>query len=134
MNEYCKKLIYSLLLLLVVSCASPSSHIIIGEKRAPISVSEVKIFRVAPNNYIEIAIVSSTSAGSLKIGEQSKVDHTINLLKAEAASLGANGIILQGVNDQSVMVPMTSYSNNQTTTTYTQGHNKVAQGIAVYVE
>jgi hypothetical protein len=47
-----------------------------------------------------IARLDTSSQGSFSFGAQAKTDAVIKRLRAEAAKLGANGVILAGIGDQ----------------------------------
>jgi hypothetical protein len=80
-------------------CAT--SHVMIGRARPPISPDQVRIYLHPPStNYEEIALLDTSSKGSFSITAQRKTNAVIDRLKAEAAKLGANGILLSGVGDQ----------------------------------
>lgn len=81
-------------LLLLVACAS-TSHVITGKPRAPIDPALVTIYTTAPEKYEEIAVIDASSQMSFAFGDQNKMDAVMNRLKKEAASLGANGVLLQ---------------------------------------
>jgi len=83
----------------MVACA-PSSHVLIGTARPPISPSEVKVYSHPPPVFEEIAILDASSKSVFNAGGQRTTDKVVERLKAEAAQLGANGIILEGF-DQS---------------------------------
>lgn len=83
------------LILGLTGCAT--SHVMLGTPRAPISPEQVRIYTHAPEKYEEIAIIDSSSKGSFAITQQGRTDAVIARLKDEAAKLGANGIVLQGI-------------------------------------
>ena len=60
-----------------------------GIKRSPMSVDEVRIYRVAPESYEEIAIVSASAGHDFK-SNSALIDSAIQRLKEEAAKVGAN--------------------------------------------
>jgi hypothetical protein len=80
---------------LLAACSS-SSHVLVGAKRPPISPDQVKVYFEPPPRYEQIATLDATSS-SMFSSDQGKTDTAIAGLKAEAAKLGANGILLQGV-------------------------------------
>ena len=102
-----KNLLFKVLVLvffLVVGCY-PVSHIIIGNKRAPVNLSDVKIYAEFPSKYEKIAIIEAGSDFSFKdpsfdFTHQKKTDKALERLKNEAALLGANGIIIQSLSTQ----------------------------------
>ena len=96
--------ISALLVLLVSSylTACVSSHIIVGTVRPPIDPAQVQIYLRPPERYEEVAVLNTSSKNSLQLTAQSRTDIVIQRLKADAASLGANGVLLQSVGDQAV--------------------------------
>jgi len=61
----------------------------------------VQIYDRPPaRHFEEIARLDTSSQGSFSFTAQGKTDAVINRLKTEAAKLGANGVILQGIGDQ----------------------------------
>ena len=123
-------ILISILLTFISSCAS-SSHVLIGEKRSPISVNEVKIYSKEPKVFDVIAIIDASSKNSMVFTEQQKMDTAMVRLKEEAAKLGANGIILGSIGEEQVLVPMTQPNG---TTTYISGSHKAIKATAIYVD
>lgn len=110
----------------LAGCAS-TSHVMISPARPAIAPEQVRVyFEPPPTRYVEIAIVE-TASGPLTYGEQNKTNDVINKLRAEAARLGANGVLLQDVasgpagNRVGVGVGGGSYG----------GHTRVGGGIGV---
>jgi hypothetical protein len=127
--------------LLLAGCAT-SSHVLVGTARAPISPDQVKVYLQPPPKYEEIATIDATSRGSLTITSQQNMDKAIARLKQEAARLGANGILLQGVEDQQsgsigTGVGNSTFNGNTAIGTSLGGsfgiYNKAAKGLAIYV-
>jgi hypothetical protein len=125
-----------------VLAACVSSHVLVGTPRAPISPDQVKIYVHPPAKYEEIAILDSSSRVSLAITAQGKTDKVIERLKAEAAKLGANGILLQGIGDQQggaigAGVGSASASGNSATGfgfgSSAAVYQKAGSGMAIYV-
>src|SRR6202521_3430636 len=85
---------------LVVLAGCATSHVMVGNARPAISPSQVRIYLHPPENYDEIAILDTSSQGSFSFTQQGKMDVVVERLKAEAAKLGANGILLQSTGDQ----------------------------------
>lgn len=80
--------------LLMSGCAG-SSKVMVGQARPPIDPSQVQIYTVVPAGSQEIAQIESSSA--IGFGTQGQTDSAVARLKAEAAALGANGVVLMGV-------------------------------------
>ena len=125
---------------LLAGCAT--SHVMVGTPRAPISPSEVKVYLHPPERYDEIAILDTSSQGSFSFTQQGKMDVVVERLKAEAAKLGANGILLESNGDRyagsvSTGVGTASASGNTAwgvgTGFSAAALQKAGSGIAIYV-
>jgi len=134
------------LLAAVLACAAAacatSSHVLIGTARPPISPESVRVYYTPPPKYEEIATISASSQGSLALTSQQNMDKAMLRMKAEAAKVGANGILLQAVHDSQggslgAGVGNTSYGPGSAVGVGVGGAfaltNKVAQGLAIYV-
>jgi hypothetical protein len=85
--------------LLLAACVT--SHVLVGKARAPISPDHVQLFLEPPKiPYEQIAVLSTSSKHSFTFTAQGKSDVVIKRLKEEAATLGANGIVLQEITDE----------------------------------
>jgi hypothetical protein len=85
--------------LLLAACVT--SHVLVGKARAPILPDQVQLFLEPPNiPYEEIAVLSTSSKHSFTFTAQGKSDVIIKRLKEEAATLGANAIVLQEISDE----------------------------------
>jgi hypothetical protein len=74
------------------------SHELIGNARAPIAPDSVQLFLEPPaRRYEPIAVLRSSSRRSWSFTSQSKADVVVRRLKEEAASLGANGLLLDEI-------------------------------------
>jgi hypothetical protein len=125
----------------LAACA-PSSHILVGAARPPISPSEVKIYWQPPPSYEQIAILNASANSMFGTGGQGSVDKVIQRLKGEAARLGANGIILEGMFDRQTGSlgagsGSSSYSRNSAVDVGVGGslgiYKKSGQGRAIFV-
>jgi hypothetical protein len=127
--------------LLVVACAT--SHIMIGTPRPPISADLVKVYFHPPETkFDEIAMIDTSSKGGFGFTAQGKTDVVLKRLKEEAAKLGANGILLQGVGTQSTGSIGTGYSQATASGNSAYGtgigisgsiDQKVGSAVAIYV-
>ena len=126
---------------MLLGCAT-SSHVMLGTARPPISPESVRVYVQPPERYEEVATLDASSQGSFAITSQQNMDKAIARMKEEAAKLGANGILLQGVQDQqsgSIGTGMgsSSYGPSSSTGVGVGGsfgiYNKVAHGIAIFV-
>lgn len=116
----------------------------IGNARPAISPDAVQIYTRPPNApYEEIARLDSSSQMSFAFTAQGKTDAVIKRLKEEAAKLGANGVLLEGIGDQ----PSGSVGTGGGSTSYSGGgfvgggiginaglNRKVGGGVAIYVK
>jgi hypothetical protein len=131
----------ALLAAMLVGC-STSSHVMIGTAHPPISPESVRVYLQPPERYEEIATIDASSQGSFAITSQQNMDKAIARLKEEAAKLGANGVLLQGVQDQQsgsigTGVGSSSYGPSSSTGVGVWGsfgiYNKAAHAIAIFV-
>jgi hypothetical protein len=125
----------------VAACA-PSSHVLTGTARPPITPDQVKIYSSPPPNYQEIAVLDASSKSAFGTGGQKSVDKVVERLKIEAAKLGANGVILEGFQDAQTGsigsgVGSDSYSNHSAVGVGVGGslgiYKKTGHGEAIYV-
>ena len=146
MNVFSK--LSSILILLILSGCTivDGSAIVTGEQRASIPVEQVKIYRVAPDKYEEIAIVSA-SAGHDFQSNSALVESTITRLKQEAAKVGANGVLLSEIDERDspkTVLNVGSVSTNSSNGTSVYGNsNSVSvdrgdsytrmRGLAIFV-
>ncbi|MFT4198906.1 MAG: hypothetical protein QM601_13580 [Pseudoxanthomonas sp.] len=82
------------LLLGLAGCAG-ASKVMLAPARAPVDPASVRIYASVPPGAVQIAQIESKSA--IGFGTQGQTDAAVARLKAEAAKLGANGIVLVGV-------------------------------------
>jgi hypothetical protein len=68
----------------------------LGAARPALAPEQVRVYTTAPARYREVALVEAAS-GPFTYGEQNKMDSVMAKLRREAASLGANGLLLQGM-------------------------------------
>jgi hypothetical protein len=137
-----RRLYLAALTLSLGACAT--SHVMMGQARPPISPALVQVYFHPPaTKYEEIAMLDTSSKGGFGFTAQGKTDIVINRLKEEAAKLGANGVLIQGVGDQpggSVSTGFgqaNAYGNHATAGGIGFSGNvthKVGSGIAIYVE
>lgn len=91
----------TLLLVVVLSGCATGSMVVTGKTRPPISPEAVKVYTQAPSNHEVVAIVEASS--EIGLTRQGAADRAIQYLKEKAASVGANGIVLQGMGRSSNM-------------------------------
>ncbi|WP_416307149.1 hypothetical protein [Neptunicella sp. SCSIO 80796] len=110
----------------------------IGQARPAITPGQVRIYYTAPANYDEIAIITASSKHSWTVTDQAKIDKAIERMQIEAASLGANGILIQRTDDEysgSVGTGGSSLSGNVAlgTSVAIPIINKSVEGLAIFV-
>jgi hypothetical protein len=127
-------------LLLLGGCAT--SHVLVGTQRPPISPEEVRVYLDPPASFEKVALLESSSEGSWAFTSQQKTNKVIARLKEEAASLGANGILIQGIGSQQRGAVMNSFgtANSYGNTAYGTGFGVAApimvaagSALAIYV-
>jgi hypothetical protein len=128
----------------VLVCACATSHVMIGKARPAISPEDVRIYYRPPQSaYEEIARLNTSSQGSFSFTAQRKTDAVIRRLKIEAAELGANGVLLEGIADQTTGSIGTgtggdSYSGGSSfggaIGLSTGIKSKVGGGLAIYIQ
>ena len=126
----------------LAACA-PSSHVLVGQVRPPITPDQVTIYSHPPATpYDEIAVLDANSKSAFGTGGQKSVDKVIDRLKIEAAKLGANGVILEGFSDSETGsvgtgVGSDSYGNHSAVGVGLGGslgiYKKTGHGDAIYV-
>ena len=124
---------YLILILLLINC-HPVSHIVVGNKREATSPTDVKVYLDFPESYEKIALVDAGSNFSFKdpvilFAWQSKMNKALERLKVEAASLGANGILIVNT-DNKTYQSINSNENGVQTSTYEE---KFIKAIAIHV-
>jgi hypothetical protein len=129
--------ILSLCVALLSACAT-TSHVLTGKARAPIDPAQVQIYSTAPPAYEEIAVIDASSRSSGSFGDQKKMDTVIERLKKEAASLGANGVLLQSTGSEygggvGTGVGVGGGGVSIGTGIFSASDNKTGRGLAIYV-
>src|ERR1700747_87320 len=102
MSIAARGLVLGALLACAAAGCSTSSHVLIGTARPPLAPESVRVYSRPPPKYEEIATIQASSQGSLALTSQQNMDKAIQRLKAEAAKVGANGVLLHGVQDPPV--------------------------------
>ena len=127
-------------LLLAAFSGCATSYVMVGQARPPISPDQVQVYLHPPaNKYVEIALLDTSSRGSFAVTAQGKTNVVMDRLKAEAAKLGANGILLEGVGDQAGGSVGTGYATGSGHSAFGFGsaatvYHKKGGGLAIYVE
>ncbi|MBS0200226.1 MAG: hypothetical protein JSR70_07220 [Proteobacteria bacterium] len=122
-----------LILALGLAGCATSSHVLTGVARPAIAPDQVKLYSEPPQGrYEQIAVIDAISSQSFAMSSQQKTDKVIARLKEEAAKLGANGIILQGIANETsgggTGVSVGGYGGS-----YGGGHVGIGTGIGISI-
>jgi hypothetical protein len=137
-----KRTVLSLLMYLAVGACASSGPKMIGPARPAIPVEQVTVYSHAPAAYEEIATLSASTKSVFSPGGPAQIDKVVERLKAQAAQLGANGLILEGFSDAQTAslgtgVGSESYSRNTSVGVGVGGSfgifKKTGMGRAIYV-
>lgn len=109
---------------LLAGCAT--SHVLVGTRRAPIAPEQVRLYLDPPASFEKVALLESSSEGAIAITSQGKTNAVVARLKKEAASLGANGILLTSMGGATRGAVVTGTGS-------TYGSSFVGTGVAVPV-
>ena len=130
---------FNILILLSLFGCYPVSHIIIGEVKSPINVADVKVYFDFPKNCEKIAIVEASSNFALKdpsfdFTHQNKTDKALKRLKEEAASMGANGLVVNDLSTKKITSnQIRSDEDGKLHSSYSSYNLKEIKAIAIYV-
>lgn len=115
------------------------SYVLVGTAHPPTTAAQVRLYTTLPAMYEKIAFVSADSRNDFA-SEQNLSDHAIERLKEEAAKVGANGLLLNGIGNYQVgsrgVVIIPNYSNGYSTTgvaAMNASVGKEAKGLAIWV-
>ena len=129
--------------LTIALSACASSSVLVGTAREPISEDQVKVLIEPPAKYETVALLEASDLGANGFSAQSRMNKVIGRLKAEAAELGANAILLQGFDTNTIGAVGSGYANTSVSgnSAYTTGlgysaaqTSKVGKAIAIYIK
>jgi uncharacterized lipoprotein YajG len=129
------------LMLTMAGCAS-SSQTLTGLPRAPLSPSDVRVYTQAPQSFEEIAVLSASRKSVSSAGGERAIEKMIETMRAQAAQLGANGLLLEDFSDSDPVVVGTgvgsqTYTHNASIDVGVGGSlgvvKKAAKGRAIFV-
>ena len=137
MKSVAKFLTVVIICTLAACTLTRGSSVLLGTSRAAIEPSQVKLYTELPANYERVALLSADSRNDFA-SQQNLTNAAIERLKKEAAKLGANGILLDGIGNY--QVGTTGIITANTTGNFTAGTisgitrtGKAATGVAIYV-
>jgi hypothetical protein len=133
----------ALMMAVLAGCTSSQAELV-GNARPAISPNQVRVYLRPPESkYEQIANLTASSRGSFALTAAAKMDKVIERLKRRAAQLGANGLLLHGVGDQTAATlgAGVSTETNSPHSPYGLGfgasaffYGESGDGIAIYVE
>ena len=82
----------------LVACAT-SSQVLTGAPRSPISPAAVRVYTRAPESFEEIAVLGASRKSVSSAGGERAIAKMIDGMRAQAAQLGANGLLLEDFSD-----------------------------------
>src|SRR6202161_4032120 len=80
------------------ACAA-SSRVLTSMPSAPIAPSRVNVYTQAPHSFEEIAVLSASRKSVSSAGGERAIAKMIEAMRAQAAELGANGLLLEDFSD-----------------------------------
>jgi len=111
------------------------SSVVIGTPRPPVDPATVKLYTELPAHYVKIALLSADSRNDFA-SQQNLTNAAIDRLKREAAKVGANGILLNGIGNYQIGSSGVIVANPGSpigTAVMSTRTGKEATGIAIYV-
>lgn len=120
----------------VASCTlTRGSSVLIGTAHQPTDPARVKLYTELPKQYEKVALLSADSRNDFA-SQQNLTNAAIERLKKEAAKVGANGILLNGIGNYQVGssgVIIANPSSATGTSVMNTRTGKEATGVAIYV-
>lgn len=125
----------------LVACAT-SSQVITGARRAPISPAAVRVYTQAPESFEQIAVLRASRKSISSAGGERAIAKMIEEMRAQAAALGANGLLLEDFSDSAPFAVGTgvgsqTYTHNGSIDVGVGGNlgifKKIAEARAIFV-
>jgi hypothetical protein len=125
----------------LAACAT-SSQLLTGTPRSPISPAAVRVYTQAPESFEEIAVLAASRKSVSSAGGERAIAKMIEAMRAEAAELGANGLLLEDFSDSDPVaigtgVGSQTYTHNASINVGVGGSlgvvKKMAKARAIYV-
>jgi hypothetical protein len=82
----------------IAACTS-SSQLVTGVPRTAIPPAQVRVYTMAPTSFEEIAVLGASRKSISTAGGERAIARMIESLRAQAAQLGANGLLLEDFSD-----------------------------------
>ena len=93
-----RKLLLVALLALSGCAVTHETSVVVGKARPPTRPDQVKLYTSPPKQFEEISIISADATHAF-MQKQALMDQAILNAKKEAAKVGANGILIEGLGD-----------------------------------
>ena len=135
-----KALVCVLAAVALAGCAiTNETSVVVGKVRPATAPDQVKLYTKPPAKYEDVALVSADAAHDF-MSKQELMNISIAKLKAEAAKVGANGILLDNVGDLALgssgiamAQPLNRKGAAMAWGSSTNRTGKQASGMAIYV-
>lgn len=120
----------------LVGCTlTRGSSVVVGTARPAIDPSKVKLYLELPKKYEKVALLSADSRNDFA-SQQNLTNAAIDRLKKEAAKVGANGVLLNGIGNYQIGASGVVVANPGSpagTAVVNTRTGKEATGLAIYV-
>jgi hypothetical protein len=116
--------------------------VLTGTSRAALSPDAVRVYTRAPARFEEIAVLKASRRSLSADGGEHAIEKVIGTMKAQAAQLGANGLLLEEFSDAKsvnldTVVSTQAYTHNASISIGVGSPlgivTKIAQGRAIFV-
>jgi hypothetical protein len=87
--------LFAISLYLAIAACVSSSQLLTGVPRSPIAPTQVRIYTMAPQGFEEIAVLGASRKSVSTAGGERAIAMMIESMRAQAARLGANGLLLE---------------------------------------
>ena len=132
----------TLALVCLAGCAAATRTVLVNTPRPALTADQVQVYLRPPEaKYIEIANVYASSRGAFVFSTAAKIDKVVERLKAQAAKVGANGVLVHGVGSEAGGELGGGISTDSGRSPYVYGvggslllHQEGGDGVAIYVE
>jgi hypothetical protein len=123
------------------ACAT-SSQMVTGARHSPIAPAAVRVYTQAPESFEEIAVLAASRNSVSSAGGERAIAKMIESMRAQAAELGANGLLLEDFSDSDPVaigtgVGSQTYTHNASINVGVGGSlgvvKKTAQARAIFV-
>ena len=118
---------------LVFSGCAQQPVVVPAQKHSPSAAADVKIYQKEPAKYEKLGTVSLMITPDLGWDEKGNTDKAFEMLKAKAAELGANGLLLSMPKERYDLIASTGYHGNRYDVPMKMKPDKMAMAEAIFV-